>query len=360
VMMSGGLDSTSVAAVAQESSQRRNRPCALTAHTMTYHHLTGSREGHFAQIAGQAIGVPVEVFDGSAFHPFAACDSADGLQPEPCDLTFAAANRSFMLGIQRTGARVVLTGQGGDPLFATSKDYFWNLLRSLQVPSMASYLASHMWRYHRPPPILIRSRLKRFLAPPQDNPFPDWVEPSFAERWDLPARWERAQVQPASIHPTRPEAYAGLAPAFWQRYLRRADAAMANHGLETRHPFFDVRLVEYLLAIPPSPWFLEKSILREAMQDKLPEEIRLRRKTPAAGHPIQGYLARCPGPILRDCSFLDGLGRFVKPQAAREIAMGAGSCKAGGTGLNLRSLSLGVWLHHSQAAMADAERKALR
>ena len=45
-----------------------------------------------------------------------------------------------------------------------------------------------------------------------------------------------------------------------------------------RHPFFDVRLLTYLLGIPPIPWFLNKKILRDAMRGKTPEPVRRRPK----------------------------------------------------------------------------------
>jgi asparagine synthase (glutamine-hydrolysing) len=67
-------------------------------------------------------------------------------------------------------------------------------------------------------------------------------------------------------------------------------------------PFFDMRLVEYVLRTPPVPWRRDKRLLREAMRGRLPEEVRLRPKTPlyvphgrpADDHPLR-RLGRQPG-----------------------------------------------------------------
>jgi asparagine synthase (glutamine-hydrolysing) len=297
--------------------------------------------------------IPVVVFDGSAFHPFTDWRSPDRLQPEPSDLTYAEANWQFMLDIQRTGARVILTGQGGDPLFATTKDEFWQLLRRFRWPQVASYLATHVWNYRRLPPMLLRSRLKRRFTSELADPFPDCIERSFADRWGLQERWRRAQCQAMHVHPTRPEAYAGLSPTIWNRYFRRADAAMAKLPMEIRHPLLDVRLVEYLLAVPPSPWFLEKSILRQAVRGKLPERIRRRRKCPAGCHPAQAFLRQHHGSLLPKSALGEELDRFVDLSAVRELAGGRVSCQDGGLGIRLRCLSLGLWLHHSRCVMAE-------
>ncbi len=51
------------------------------------------------------------------------------------------------------------------------------------------------------------------------------------------------------------------------------------YGVEVRHPFFDVRLVEFALSLPPEYKLRErisKVVLRESMKGVLPEKVRLR------------------------------------------------------------------------------------
>jgi asparagine synthase (glutamine-hydrolysing) len=94
-------------------------------------------------------------------------------------------------------------------------------------------------------------------------------------------------------------------------------------GLEVRVPFCDHRLVEYVWNIP---WEIKnknnvsKNILREAAKGILPEDIRLRRKSPypkthnphyeeAAKRMLAAVISNPNAPILALCdkSKLDGI-----------------------------------------------------
>jgi asparagine synthetase B (glutamine-hydrolysing) len=62
--------------------------------------------------------------------------------------------------------------------------------------------------------------------------------------------------------------------------LALSDRAAARHGQECRYPFFDVRVVEFLLAIPHEQRYhrgLPKPVLRRAMVGTLPALVRERR-----------------------------------------------------------------------------------
>ena len=67
------------------------------------------------------------------------------------------------------------------------------------------------------------------------------------------------------------------------------NAGVTHCPVEVRHPFFDLRIVNYLLALPPFPLFFEKKLLREAVAGRLPEKIRTRRKSPLAGDPLVAH-----------------------------------------------------------------------
>jgi asparagine synthase (glutamine-hydrolysing) len=77
---------------------------------------------------------------------------------------------------------------------------------------------------------------------------------------------------------------------FLSMLLNRKDRMSMATGLEVRVPFCDYRLVEYVWNIP---WEMkcdggrEKGILRRALADVLPEDVRLRRKSayPLSAHP---------------------------------------------------------------------------
>ena len=52
--------------------------------------------------------------------------------------------------------------------------------------------------------------------------------------------------------------------------------------IEFRFPFFDLRLVCYILRLPAIRWCAQKEILRSAMIGRIPEEVRRRPKAPSS------------------------------------------------------------------------------
>lgn len=70
---------------------------------------------------------------------------------------------------------------------------------------------------------------------------------------------------------------------FMQTLLDRMDRTSMYSGLEARVPFADHRIIEYVFNVP---WEMkrkngvEKSLLRDAMRDVLPEELLMRKKSP--------------------------------------------------------------------------------
>ncbi len=79
---------------------------------------------------------------------------------------------------------------------------------------------------------------------------------------------------------------------FMQTLLNRMDRAGAYNGLNGRVPFADKRIVEYLYNVPwemKAPEGRVKGLLRDASKGFLPEEIRIRRKSPYPKTYDRGY-----------------------------------------------------------------------
>jgi len=60
--------------------------------------------------------------------------------------------------------------------------------------------------------------------------------------------------------------------------------------VEVQRPYFDLRLVRFLLRLPPVPWCADKELLRVAMQGVLPEQVRCRPKITAGRRARRGAL----------------------------------------------------------------------
>ena len=74
---------------------------------------------------------------------------------------------------------------------------------------------------------------------------------------------ERACV--SERHPILPAGHASLALPHWTHMFEQENPGVTRQPVEVRHPFIDLRVVEFLLALPPFPYFLEKKLLRDAM-----------------------------------------------------------------------------------------------
>uniref|UniRef100_UPI001801383B asparagine synthase-related protein n=1 Tax=Ramlibacter sp. TaxID=1917967 RepID=UPI001801383B len=103
-------------------------------------------------------------------------------------------------------------------------------------------------------------------------PLPDWIDPAFARRVDFQARWEHVWK---SYHGNI-DARHQLRQTWVSRSLQSAE--VLKLPVVARHPFYDVRLVRFLLGLP-NFMLAGKHVLREAMRGRLPEAVRMRPKT---------------------------------------------------------------------------------
>jgi hypothetical protein len=84
IFMSGGLDSNSVAPIAQASTRKLALPLDLRAYTVDYQPLFDDREGQLASAAAKFIGMPIEIQQGAFHLPFMRWDDRLPPMPEPC------------------------------------------------------------------------------------------------------------------------------------------------------------------------------------------------------------------------------------------------------------------------------------
>jgi len=247
ISMSGGLDSTSLAAITR--SQNKD----VHAFAVVYDSLIPDEERHYSTLAAQHLGIPITHLSADGYDLF------DGEldQPEPFLISALTGQFNDLLRLCADFSPIMLTGYDGDAFM------------SLPPPSRLRG---------------IKTRIKRLLRKEATNtkglPY-SWIDESFARRIDLCERWNRPSINPAS--PDNP---------MWTALFEGYDRSSTKLNLEVRHPFIDVRLVEFLSSIPVRPWRINKHILREAMKDKLPAAVLNRRKTPLSRDPALQLVRR--------------------------------------------------------------------
>ena len=166
--------------------------------------------------------------------------------------------------------------------------------------------------------------------------FPVWLADDFAARYECRRRWDSSKQQPPSPHPIRPAAFSGFGKILWQSWFEDCDLAAAAANIELRHPYLDLRLLRYMLAVPPMPWCRNKLILRRSMRSSLPGNVLRRRKAPLAEHPD---LKRVQAAGFRHCA-IGGVVTIRQPAQVHSRRRGLPlSCAA------LRPLGLNYWLN---------------
>ncbi len=342
ILLSGGLDSSSIAATAREISREAGETIDLRAFTVTYDSLIPDRDGDFAREVAEFLRIPIRYLPVDALQPFERWENGEVRWPEPVDDPFFAGmfHQSRMVAAE---CRVVLEGEGMDNLMIPEMaPYVRNLLRSGEWTHAARetlrYLAAR-------PPIWpgIRRRL-RALAGKRDGSagFPGWLEPELVKRMNLEDRWHEFSVDRATpSHPNRPAAHASLLHPRWANSLELQDPGVTRCALEVRHPFLDLRIVDYVLALPPFPWTFQKSLLRAAITGHLPEGVRLRPKTMLAGDPLKESLKRPETAWVNHACWTEQISRFVKPA---EVPMLNGEIRSEDINSTIRPLCLNFWL----------------
>lgn len=298
MFLSGGLDSSLVAAVA-----RRECPgVSMSAHTMHFERLIPDVELPFALTVAQSLQIPVRTM-ALDHHSLFAFWQTGGEYPEPA----RGIERAITADLYRRAtadAAVALTGDGGDSLFMPD-----SAPRAAATDGIRRTLVglSHTWRREsRRPPLglgaLVLRAADRFSPPP----LPTGLRASVIERLDLLDRWRGYYARTRPLAPgRRGRARAALADPVWGVLAEGRHPCATGLPLEARNPLFDLRVVRAALALPSFPWCALKLVLRELCgRYGLPPEITRRPKTLLQGDPDRARAREEPEHLGRPPSAL--------------------------------------------------------
>jgi asparagine synthase (glutamine-hydrolysing) len=186
---------------------------------------------------------------------------------------------------------------------------------------MIGDFGSYVFWNRRIPAIGVRTFLRKlFTSKSTKHSIPTWLSEDFVKRVELSRRFDEINAEPLTSNEARhPVGHKILARPFWTFLFERDDADLSQRAIEPRYPFFDLRLVNFLLSIPVMRWCVDKRLMRHAMEGRLPDAVRLRPKTPLAGDILQARLKR--GDPLFNLHFasLPDLRRYVIPPDERLI-----------------------------------------
>jgi asparagine synthase (glutamine-hydrolysing) len=332
VLMSGGIDSTTVAATAKRCLARESSPFALRAYMAACERVVRDPEPRYAAVAAAALGIPLHTRAVDGYEPFERWDKPELHRAEPEGDPLLAIHVDQLNDAVANG-RVLLTGHGGDPAVRLPVSYAVNLYRRGHLGRLLAEVGRYVVHCRRLPRVRVGVHVRRWLAGEQrGREAPAWLK----------GRPSQAAADAAvPVHPTRPDAYALLTSPDWPQIFETYDANTTGVPIDVRHPLFDRRLVEYLLAIPPMPWCFDKTVVRLAMRGTLPEPVRWRPKTVAAGDPLVALLKAPGAQWIDDFVATPALRRYVDRDRIPRVC---GERDSGAIWTNLRPLCLNHWL----------------
>jgi asparagine synthase (glutamine-hydrolysing) len=339
VLMSGGLDSTTLAAVARDVLAAQPGPFTLQAVTSVYDRLIPDSERRYASLVARHLDIPISFDVRDRETSIADWESVTVHTPEPVDNPPAfAAGVEFLRSVS-DAARVVLYGEGPDDALRYEwRPYLRYLLARRRTGALFQAIASDLLMHPRVP---LWSSVRHLAGARRvearwRQAFPDWLDVDFAKRSGCRERWDAHQHPPPSPHPIRPSGYQGFSAASWQQLFEACDIQGAMARSEFRHPFLDVRLLQYMLALPAIPWCRRKLVLRRAMRGVLPRAVLRRKKASLSESPDLARVAASGFPRLvpapRVSQYVDVRRIPMAPRTVVELRAA------------LRPLGLNYWL----------------
>jgi asparagine synthase (glutamine-hydrolysing) len=343
IFMSGGLDSTSLAALAVETATKRGAPLDLCAYTIDYRPLFSDTEGELATITAKHLGINIRVMSGGRFIPYDHWTDTDLPIPEPCNEPF----RSLYVTQHQQASKhsqIALNGYGGDGILTGQAwPYLTYLMRRLRLARLGKDFGHFFWIRGRLPPLRggFRNLLRRWVGSGSHPEYPRWLASGFEKDLRLPERWNELQRPHKKVHPWYPDAYHDLDCGPVSSVLESEDPLWTGVAVESRAPMLDLRFVRFLLRIPPVPLCIDKELLRRAVGDLLPEEIRQRKKHALLGDPLRAQVqkGRWKPPISYTPP--ESMSALVNwPKVMQKLNEGEISSRSP----ELRPLSLAYWL----------------
>lgn len=279
-LLSGGLDSSVITALAQHTANKTGGGKVRT-FSVDFVGYTDSFEPEPLREAPDGPYAAALAAHAGTDHSTILLDNADMVHPDVREKVLRAWDLPYGIGDHdpslyllfkaiRAHSTVALSGESADEVFggylwyheprAVQADTFpWHAVTGSPVPSMSTRF------FHRD--LVEALNLPEYIA--------DQYRTALAEVPHVPGRsdFERRMRNANYLNITR----------WMPQLLDRKDRMSMATGLEVRVPFCDHRLVEYVFG---TPWSMktfdgrEKSLLRAAAQDLLPESILQRRKAP--------------------------------------------------------------------------------
>ena len=340
ICMSGGLDSSLLAGVARNLKMECGPAGEVFAVTYVYDHLIPDRERYYSGLVARHLRIPHHLFvlDEPGWEDMWSQIPEPRTEPSYCPW---GTNRNRR-GYERFAnlGRVYFYGQGPDNALRYEwKPYLRFLARRRRWSRLLRDVGLHMCLHRRIPllPTLPKMVSAALAKDPSETQFPQWLSPEFSVRLRLEERWREMWTAAPSEHPVRPSGYASFKSTLWPNLFERCDSSEGQFPLEFRHPYLNLPLLRFMLALPALPWCRVKYVQRISFRSALPVEVLRRPKAAVAGFPEMEMAKRKGLPIVLES---ETLRDYILPG---KLCYNSWSIDA------LRAVALSHWLHGLEA-----------
>ncbi|TCJ15477.1 lasso peptide isopeptide bond-forming cyclase [Rubrobacter taiwanensis] len=331
-LLSGGLDSSSIVCVAREllagSGERLHTFSALFD---GYNYLPGADESFYRRAVLAGGGTEPHEVRADLIRPLGDIDRILWHEDEPFCNTLHDAYGLYGAARQN-GVRVLLDGLDGDAVVGHGLLHLYELARDRRWIKLASEINAVSKRFGRSRRRVLRTRVinpwlaeLKYSAPGplrrawealrfrgQSGPaLGKIINPGFAREVGLEDRLQGLREETVLYEPARLSRQAqwqGLNTGVYPYTIELLDRIGAAFAVEPRYPFFDRRLMEFCLALPPGQKLKQgwtRAILRHAMAGILPEEVRWRMDKGNLSQPFARTMLLYHRPALEEVIFKD-------------------------------------------------------
>ncbi|MEZ0369398.1 MAG: asparagine synthase (glutamine-hydrolyzing) [Candidatus Sericytochromatia bacterium] len=304
--LSGGLDSSSIVCVARQLRDQLPEAIYNQESFSACYDQPDVDERPFIEKVLAATGARRNFVFPSAAELITELEALVYAQDEPFPTLSMYSQWCVMKRVGQSPVKVLLDGQGADEMMAGYgyNSIFWAELRERGQWRSLLQEWSALWAVS--PKAVLRG-LPRFLAPERLRAWEQRQHGQSLLDADFSARWHTEALSRL----TRPKVYGErlrnegfhLMKLSLIPLLRYEDRNSMAYSLETRLPFLDYRLVQFLFSLPSEMLIRQswsKWILRQAMQGVLPPEIQWRRDKKGFPVPQASWLRRELAPVIKE------------------------------------------------------------
>ncbi|MEN6553064.1 MAG: lasso peptide isopeptide bond-forming cyclase [Methanobacterium sp.] len=293
-MLSGGLDSSSIACTAQTILNKKGK-YSLKTFSGTFETVPESDERYFIEKAVDSYNFDPSFIEIDKISPLKDIGDFLLFRDQPMIYPNTFMSWEIFRKASEEGVRIVFDGADGDAIVSFGNGFLPELFRTLRwkkllfeingqskILNISSYkITFNILLYMLVPNILKRMKkfLQEFFREPRSKT--RIINPDFSNRMDLIKRSCEIYKNDLKITEAKTSHYHLLNSRYSQEVMEFIDGICSPFPIELRHPFYDKRLVEFCLAIPTEQklWNgFDRVIMRRAMNNILPVEIQWRKR----------------------------------------------------------------------------------